>query len=142
LVEYIPKTFSLMLLSYRIMNAQELVEKIIHSNKHIRFAAVCDMDANILAKGNREGVQNVLTLVETDNSVNRAVTSWRSRQEHYPKTGEGQYVLAVYDKLKRITMPVDQKHLIYVSFDTDGGNADVIQSVLNQKPGADTGGLK
>lgn len=123
------------------MEPKSLVDRIIHSDKHIRFAAICNMDSEIVHSVNREGVTNILSEDETEESVKRAVNSWKSRSELFSKTGQGKYALVVYEKLKRVTMPVDQNHLIYLTFDSDGNNTDVIQSVLNLKPGADTAGL-
>lgn len=123
------------------MEPKLFVDKIIHSDKHIRFAAVCDMDAKIVYSGNRAGVTNVLTEDETEKSVQRAVNSWKLRSELFSKTGQGKYALVVYEKLKRITMPVDTNHMVYITFDSDGNNTDVVQAVLNLKPGADTAGL-
>ena len=123
------------------MEPKLFVDKIIHSDKHIRFAAVCDMDAKIVYSSNRAGVTNVLTEDETEKSVQRAVNSWKLRSELFSKTGQGKYALVVYEKLKRITMPVDTNHMVYITFDSDGNNTDVVQAVLNLKPGADTAGL-
>lgn len=124
------------------MDAATLVNKIIDSDKHIRFAAIFDNDANIVASGNRPGVTNLLSEEETKRWATNAVNSWKARNKLSAKIGQGQYAVAVYEKLRRVTMPVDQNHLIYVTFDSDGGIANVIQSVLNQKPGADSEGLQ
>jgi hypothetical protein len=123
------------------MDSKTLVEKIIDSNKHIRFAAIFDMDSNIVASKEREGVSRMLSQDDTKKWAHIAVNAWNNRTELYPKIGEGKYVLAVYRNLKRITMPVDKNHLLYVTFDSDGGQEDIIQAVLNQKPGFGSGGL-
>ena len=123
------------------MDSKLLVEKILDSNDHIRFAAIFDMSANIVASKQREGVSRMLSEEDTKKWASTAVNAWKNRGELYSKIGEGKYVLAVYEKLKRITMPVDKNHLIYVTFDADGGQEDIIQDVLNQKPGFGAGGL-
>ncbi len=123
------------------MDSKTLVDKILDSNEKIRFAAVFDINANVLASKEREGISRMLNDEDTKKWAHTAVNAWKSREELYPKIGEGKYVLAVYEKLKRITMPVDKNHLIYVTFDADGGQEDIIQDVLNQKPGFGAGGL-
>ena len=123
------------------MDSKTLVDKILDSNEKIRFAAVFDINANVLASKEREGISRMLNDEDTKKWAHTAVNSWKNREELYPKIGEGKYVLAVYEKLKRITMPVDKNHLIYVTFDADGGQEDIIQDVLNQKPGFGAGGL-
>jgi hypothetical protein len=123
------------------MDSKTLVDKILDSNDHIRFAAIFDMKANIVASKERKGVSRMLSEEDTKKWAHTAVNAWKKRGELIPKIGESKYVLAVYEKLKRITMPVDKNHLIYVTFDADGGQEDIIQDVLNQKPGYGTGDL-
>jgi len=123
------------------MKPQFLADKLLHSDSHIRFVAISNMDGNILASVNREGMNNILTEDETEKSLQRAISSWNSRRELFDKTGEGKYALVVYEKLKRITIPIDKEHLIYITFDSDGNNRDVVQAVLNLKPGQTSEGL-
>jgi hypothetical protein len=124
------------------MKCETLVDKILDSSHHIRFAAIFDMSGNVKASKERKGITRMLSTDETKNWANTAVKTWKSREHLYPMIGEGQYVLAVYKKLKRITMPVGKDHLIYVTFDNDGGQEDIIRAVLNQKPGHGVPGLE
>jgi hypothetical protein len=124
------------------MKCETLVEKILDSNHHIRFAAVFDMTGSIKASKERSGITKMMSSDETGKWANIAVNAWKNREHLYPMIGEGQYVLAVYKNLKRITMPVGKNHLIYVTFDNDGGQHDVIRAVLNQKPGYGSPGLE
>lgn len=124
------------------MKCETLVDKILDSNHHIRFAAVFDMSGNIKASKERQGITKMLSLDETKDWASMAVNAWKNREQLFPKIGEGQYVLAVYKNLKRITMPVGKNHLVYVTFDYDGGQEDVIQAVINQKPGYGAPGLE
>ena len=116
------------------MEPKSLVDRILHSNKHIRFVAVCNMDGKIISSANNENVTNLLSQEETEKTLQRAVSSWKSRDELSHKTGEGEFVLAVYQKLKRVTMPIDSKHLAYVTFETEGGNQDIIDSIRFWRP--------
>jgi hypothetical protein len=124
------------------MKCSTLVEKIVDANPHIRFAAVFDMAGNVRATKERAGVERLLSSEDTNQWASMAVNAWKNREQLYPKLGEGQYALVVYKNLKRITMPVGKDHLIYVTFDYDGGQEDVIQAVLNQKPGYGAPGLE
>ena len=124
------------------MKCETLVDNIMDANHFIRFAAVFDMSGNLRASKERPGVTKMLSVDETKNWASMAINSWKNREQLYPLIGEGQYVLAVYKNLKRITMPVGKNHLVYVTFDVDGGQEDVIQAVLNQKPGFGSPGLE
>jgi len=123
------------------MDPKSLVDKILHSNKHIRFVAVCNMDGKIISSASNENVTNLLSQEETEKTLQRAVNSWKSRDELSNKTGKGEYVLAVYEKLKRITMPIDSKHLAYVTFERDGSNQDITDSISFWRPADAAHGL-
>ena len=124
------------------MKCESLVDKILDSDHHVRFAAIFDMSGNVKASKERKGITRMLSPEETGKWASVAVTTWKNREHLYPMIGEGQYVLAVYKNLKRITMPVGKNHLIYVTFDNDGGQEDIIRAVLNQKPGYGVPGLE
>lgn len=124
------------------MKCETLVENIMDANHHIRFAAVFDMSGNLRASKERPGITKMLSPDETKKWASMAINAWKNREQLYPLIGEGQYVLAVYKNLKRITMPVGKNHLVYVTFSNDGGQEDVIRSVLNQKPGFGSPGLE
>ncbi len=78
------------------MDPKSLVDRILHSNKHIRFVAICNMDGKIISSAKNENVTNLLSQEETEKTLQRAVSSWKSRDELSDKTGEGEFVLAVY----------------------------------------------
>ncbi len=124
------------------MKCETLVDKLLDSDHHIRFAAVFDMSGNVKASKERKGIVRMVSSDKTKEWANVAVNAWKSREQLYPMIGEGQYVLAVYKSLKRITMPVGKNHLIYITFDNDGGQEDIIRAVQNQKPGYGVPGLE
>jgi len=123
------------------MDPQSFVDRILHSHKHIRYVAVCNMDAKIISSAKNPNVTNLLSQEDTQKTIERAVSSWKSRDELFDKTGKGEYVLAVYQNLRRVTMPIDDKHLAYVSFNSDGNNHDVIEAIRFQRPVDDAHGL-
>lgn len=116
------------------MDPKSLVDKILHSNEHIRYVAICDRDGKIVHADNNEGISKLLTQEETEKNLQRAMSAWKSREELYGKTGEGKFALAVYENLKRVTMPVGRKHLAYVTFNTEGGNNDVVEAIRFNSP--------
>jgi len=116
------------------VDPKSLVDRILHANKHIRFVAISNMDGKIISSAKNENVTNLLSQEETQKTLQRAVSSWKSRDDLFDKTGKGEYVLAVYQKLKRITMPIDDKHLAYVTFNTEGGNQEVIEAIRFARP--------
>lgn len=112
------------------MDFKAVYENAMKSNPEIRFATIFDINGKILHTGHREGVQNLLTPEESKKSLEQAVNIWRLRNELAPKIGRGQYVVAVYEKIKRITMPLDDEHLLYVTTGVDADHEKIISTLL------------
>ena len=83
------------------MDNKTLYDKIMDIDSQIRFAAIINKDGKIEHNGHHEGVTNVLTSDESKKSLQRAINSWSARNDLSDKVGEGKYVLAEYDKIKR-----------------------------------------
>lgn len=99
----------------------------------IRFATIFDMDGNILLSKHREGVENLLTPEESKRSLQLAINAWKSRNEVSDKIGRGKYALVEYEKLKRITMPLDSTHILYITTDVEADHAPIIYRALRIK---------
>jgi len=117
------------------MDYKAIHEYIMNIDPKIRFATIFDIDGNIVHTGHREGALNLLSPAESKRSHKQAVSTWRLRNELAPKIGKWQYVLAVYEKVKRITMPLDSEHVIYVTAEIDADHVKIIESLLKLKEG-------
>jgi hypothetical protein len=95
----------------------------------IRLVTICDNDGKIMYSDHREGVTNLLTPEESKKSLDLAVNSWKIRTGLAPKIGKGKYVLAEYEKIKRITMPLDDKHLLYVTTEVESDHPALIDRI-------------
>ena len=96
---------------------EKLLNMIMEFDKVVRYAAVCDNDGTVLWQSQRDGVQKILSADETKKTVKRAVSSWNSRNDLTDKVGRGMYAIASYEKIKRITVPLDNNHMLFVSTD-------------------------
>ena len=67
----------------------------------------------------RQGVKNLLTSEESKKSLELAMNSWKARSELWHKIGKGKYILAEYEKIKRITMPFGDSLLLYVTAEVE-----------------------
>jgi hypothetical protein len=54
---------------------------------------------------------------------------WKVRSELAPKIGEGKYVLAEYEKIKRITMLLGNDHILYVTIEIEADDRGIIDKV-------------
>ncbi len=97
----------------------KLVSMILESNKNVRYACICDEEGNILWNSRRNGIQSLMTLEDTKDSVKRACESWKERDKLSAGIGRGRYAIVDYEKLKRITVPLRNNHLLYVHVEGD-----------------------
>jgi len=114
-----------------IYDEEKLCGMIMSKSKYARFVAVCDKNAQILWEGHRNEVDNILTLEETKLSLKRSIDAWRKRDEFTEKLGEGRYAIVRYKKIKRITIPLKNEHMLFVSVQGDkpGYVEDLIKMV-------------
>ena len=121
------------------MNYENLLNRIMDSDVNIRHSIVTDIEGNILATSHRDGVTNFLSPEETANSLKRAATAWKGRKELAPKIGNGLYAVAAFEKITRMTFPLGDDNLIFVSLGSDtvrtdlhaGGQKQIVEHVLN-----------
>jgi hypothetical protein len=111
------------------MDYNRIYNDIMNMDPKIRLVTICDNDGNIMCSVHREGVKNLLTPEESKKSLELAVNSWKTRTSLAPKIGKGKYVLAEYEKIKRITMPLDDKHLLYVTTEVECDHSTLIDRI-------------
>jgi hypothetical protein len=111
------------------MNYQKLYQDIISLDGNIRMITICDTDGKIMYSDHRPGVSSLLTPDESRKSLEMAVNAWKSRSQLVPKIGKGKYVLAEYEKIKRITMPLDDRHLVYVTTELQANHDNIISEI-------------
>ena len=111
------------------MDAQgKLVSMILEANKNVRYACICDSEGNILWNSRRNDIQSMITLDETKASLKRALKNWDERDKLSPKIGRGRYSIVDYEKLKRITVPLRNNHLLYIH--VDGQQSEYIGDIM------------
>ncbi len=114
------------------MEHEKLLNIIMDLDENVRFAGICNMEGHLELKKQREGVEPLLSPSETDETLQNAVSSWKSRMKHYDKIGKGLYTLAVYEKLRRVTIPLPDNYLLLVTIGKEGGQKQIVDRILNQ----------
>ncbi len=85
-------------------------------NPLVRFTAVCSKDGEIEWSSQRDDVTNIIPIEDTKKSIKRAAESWNAREDLSKKgTGRGMYTITAYEKIKRITIPLDDDHILFIS---------------------------
>ncbi len=97
----------------------KLVSMILEANKNVRYACICDSDGKILWNSRRNDIQSLISLEDTKASLKRALENWKERDKLTAKIGRGRYAIVDYEKLKRVTVPLRNNHLLYVHVEGD-----------------------
>lgn len=97
---------------------EKLLNMLMDFNPLVRFTAVCSKDGEIEWHSQRDNVTNIIPIEETKESIRRAAESWRERKVLSEQgTGRGMYTITAYEKIKRITIPLDDDHILFISTD-------------------------
>lgn len=113
-------------------NEEKLLNMILGEIPSSRIAIICDQNGNILWNSIRDDTNSYLTVEETKESLKRSIESWNKRDNLSEKIGKGKYAIVAYDKIKRITVPLPNNHLLFVSLEgEESGNIKNIMSIVN-----------
>lgn len=106
-----------------------IYEEIMSIDPTIRLVTICDLNGKIMYSDQREGVEILVTPEESKQSLKLALNAWKVRSQLAPKIGKGKYVLAEYEKVKRITMPLGNDHLLYVTTAVEADHSSILQKI-------------
>ncbi len=97
---------------------EKLLNMLMEFNSLVRFTAICSKDGDIKWSSQRNNVTNIIPLEETKASMVRAAESWKARKKLSAiGTGRGMFTITAYEKIKRITIPLDDDHILFISTD-------------------------
>ena len=111
---------------------QNIVDRILALDENIRFAAIADLDGNLILSKSQEGTNLYLSPESTKDTLRHAATAWKSRMKHVDEIGKGLYTIAVYEKLRRVTMPLSDDRILLVTIDNAGGQKQILDALLNE----------
>ena len=107
----------------------KLVSMIMEANQYVIYAAICAPKGEIIGNSHRNDSNNILSLEETKASLKRALSTWKERDDLSAKLGKGKFAIVGYDKIKRITIPLRNNHMLFLS--VEGDKPEYIKDVLN-----------
>lgn len=109
-----------------------LYDQIMKLDQKIRFVVIVDMEGRKMSGGQRDGISNHLSPEDERQSIRHAIDAWKLRMHFTGSIGKGKYAFAEYEKIKRITIPVDDKHLIYMTVEVDADHTKIIDEILSE----------
>jgi len=113
----------------------DLIEKALKISPDIRFATVCNMLGEVKYSEHRKNAKNLLTQRESLKSLESAARAWSLRNEFSSKIGKGESVIAQYGKIKRIVIPLDKEHLLYMTTTKNADHNKIVKKATKLKLG-------
>lgn len=112
------------------MNFAKLYGEVLTIDSNIRYAAIQNSVGEKIHGGFREGINPILNDDELKMMHYYASQRWQTRKNIEHKLGNTKYAMAEYDKLKRISFPIDEKHLLMITTEINSNHTVIIQNIL------------
>jgi len=96
----------------------------------IRGVLVYHFNGELLGGGMRDGVDTYLPPEEIARSTLNTILRWKTRELLYPFLGLGKYSLTEYEKIKRITFPLNSSVLLIVATEIEVDHDIIIKKIL------------
>lgn len=109
---------------------EKLYDAIISLDPKIRFITIIDYDGRPLFGGQKEGISDYLSPSFQKDSLRLAMDAWKLRDKFSDFIGKGKYAMVEYEKLKRITFPLKDEKLIYLTAEVEVDHNTLIKNIL------------
>lgn len=94
---------------------EQLLNMLMDFNKSVRFAAVSDAGGQLLWNSQRNGVSSIVPMEKTKASMSRSRGEWDAYTSAAEYIGNGMYSITSYTEIKRITIPLLDGKMLFIS---------------------------
>jgi hypothetical protein len=114
-------------------------KEVLNLDKYIRWIGIANKFGVLLNTEHREGLKPFLTEEENEDYASLTVTRQKTRTKFEPKVGKLIYAAGRYEKLNRVTIPINDNYYLLVALDVELKNFEevimekVIPLVENKK---------
>ena len=112
------------------MDFDALYQKIMSLSPDVRFVMILNKNGEKVSGGYRENLKGFLTEEELNMVLYHAGQRWESRKHLLHKIGNALYSMTEYEKIKRMSFPIDEKHMVLVSTETSVDHNMIIGKIL------------
>ena len=98
---------------------EQLLNMLMDFNESVRFAAVSDGNGQLLWNSQRDGVSNIVPIEKTKSTMSRSRSEWDEYASSSENIGNGLYSITSYSKIKRITIPLYDGNMLFISVDNN-----------------------
>ena len=113
------------------MDFTKFCDDVMSLDSNIRFSMILNKNGEKVTGDHRKDITPLLNEDEQKMELFHAGQRWASRQNLIHRIGKAKYSITEYEKVKRITFPVDDKHLLLVSTEVTSDHQKTINSILN-----------
>lgn len=115
------------------MEIQDAVEKVLKVSPSVRVVSVCDLKGNLVFSARSKKVSLLVSKKQSLASLKAAANDWKQRKKLLRTLGPCKYVVAEYDKVKRIVIPAGKNHILYVTTTASLDHNKVVRKVRSFK---------
>jgi len=112
------------------MDFDKLFTNIMDVDSSIRYVAIQNSTGEKINGGFRENITPILSNDELKMMHYYASQRWQTRKNIEHKIGNAKYAMAEYDKLKRITIPINDKYLLMLATEISTDHTKVINKII------------
>lgn len=106
----------------------DALNQILESDSSIRFAGFVDGKGRLVVHGYRSGIVPLLSPDEAETSMVQAVMKTGTREAFEEKLGKMQYALTIYQRVKRVAVPLSEDSLfLLISIEASCDHEKVMQ---------------
>jgi hypothetical protein len=112
------------------MDYGKLCHDVLDLDPKVRFVGICDNTGVIKNGGLREGTKSFLTDEEIKKANLITLERWRLHNTMADRIGKARYAMEEYEKVKQITLPLEDEHLLLISTEVDAEHLKIIESAI------------
>ena len=98
-----------------IMEIQKAAEKILKVSPSVRVVSLIDLNGKLIFSTRSKRVHILVSKKQSLASLKAAAHDWKNRKKLVKTLGKCKYVVAEFDKVKRISIPAGRNHILYVT---------------------------
>ncbi len=115
------------------MEIQTAVEKILKLSPSVRVVSVCNLNGELVYSARSKKVNILVSRKQSVASLKAAAKDWKGRKKLLRTLGPCKYVVAEYDKVKRIVIPAGKNHILYVTTTAAFDHNKIVRKVRSFK---------
>ena len=115
------------------MEIQEAAEKVLKISPSVRVVSICDLRGKLVFSARSKKVNILVSKKQSLASLKAAAYDWKQRKKLLKSLGPCKYVVAEYDKVKRIVLPAGRDHIMYITTTASLDHNKVVRKVRSFK---------